>query len=157
MSAGNFPQGNASVLARLGVIRRLIEFIQGADLAAFLELFERFNQQQLGELLSAIRQLLEATQWTGADGRAAAGLKLARLAARISETDADDQLLAAIEAILQNVGVLNALAAQCEHAASGQPLALSADDQTTYEAAGFDIGRIIALINLLLELFRDRA
>lgn len=147
-------QQSISVRARLALIRRIVTFFQSSDLTSLLDLLGKINAEQIGELLDAARLLISAEEWTGQQGRIAAAVRVAKIVAQFSETETDDQLLAALEGILQNVGVLNAIAAHCEVAATGQPVALTADDQAIYETAGIDLGRIIAIINLLLELFR---
>ncbi|MDA7977625.1 MAG: hypothetical protein MPJ50_02510 [Pirellulales bacterium] len=143
-----------SLRARLAFIRRLIEFFRESDFGSILDLIKQIDQKQIMELIGAVRQLMVADAWVGADGRVAAAMRIAKIVAQFSESEFDDQLIATLEGILQNVGVLNAIAVQCEVAAKGQPVAMTAGDQEIYEAAGFDLGTIIAIINLILELFR---
>lgn len=143
-----------SLRTRLAFFRRMLEFFQGSDFASLLDLVQRIDAEQISQIFDALRQLMQATEWTGPEGRVAAGIRIARVVAEFSETETDDQLIATLESILQNVGVLNVIAAQCEAAASLRPVAMTANDQAVYEAAGIDLGRIIAIINLLLELFR---
>ncbi len=150
-------QQSFSVRARFALIRRIISFFQDGDFSSIVDLFSRIDADKIGELFDAIRQLMATEEWTGQQGRMAAALRIAKIVAQFSETETDDQLLATLEGVLKNIGVLNAMAEQCETATAGAPVALTADVQATYEAAGFDLGRMIALINLLLELFRGES